>query len=114
MDRAYSQLLLASAFAAALLAGCDRADRETLAAKTRQQSTTVAQAIDDGAITARVKTALLAADGVAGTSIDVDTTRGKVTLTGKLPAREQVDRAVRIAASVEGVSGVENRLVVAN
>ena len=107
-------LVVAGAIAAATLAACDRADRENFAEKARQKSTVVAQAIDDTAITAKVKSALLAADAGAGASIDVDSVDGKVTLTGTLPEREQVNRAVRIAASVDGVKGVDNRLVAAN
>jgi len=114
MTTAKLTFVLAGAIAAATLAACDQADRQNFAEKTRQQSTVVAQAIDDTAITAKVKAALVAADSAAGASIDVETNQGKVTLTGKLPEREQINRAVRIAASVEGVKGVDNHLVAAN
>lgn len=114
MSTAKLTFILAGAIAVATLAGCDQADRQNLADKTRQQSTVVAQAIDDTAITAKVKAALVAADSAAGASIDVETVEGKVTLTGKLPEREQINKAVRIAASVEGVKGVDNRLVAVN
>jgi hyperosmotically inducible protein len=114
MTTAKLSLVLAGAVAAATLAACDQADRQNIAEKARQQSTVVAQTIDDAAITAKVKAALTAADTAAGASIDVDTVQGKVTLTGRLPSREQVDNAVRVASAVDGVKGVENHLAAIN
>jgi hyperosmotically inducible protein len=114
MTSAKLTLVFTGALAAATLAACEQADRQNFAEKAREQSTVVARAIDDTAITAKVKAALVAADSAAGTSIDVETTQGKVTLTGKVPEREQIDKMVRIAASVDGVKGVDNRLVAAN
>lgn len=68
------------------------------------------RALNDGALSARVKTALLADETVAGSSIDVDASAGVVTLSGRLPSAAQVERAVEIARSIEGVARVENRL----
>jgi len=66
--------------------------------------------LSDGTLTAKVKTALLADEGVPGSSIDVDSRAGVVTLSGQLASRAQVDRAVGIARNIEGVERVENRL----
>jgi hyperosmotically inducible periplasmic protein len=66
--------------------------------------------LSDGTLTAKVKTALLADEGVPGSSIDVDSSAGVVTLTGQLVSQAQVDRAVGIARNIEGVERVENRL----
>jgi hyperosmotically inducible protein len=66
--------------------------------------------LSDGTLTAKVKTALLADEAVPGSSIDVDSSAGVVTLSGKLASQAQVDRAVGIARNIEGVERVENRL----
>lgn len=66
----------------------------------------------DAAITARVKTALMADDQVKGLRIDVDTKDAEVTLKGAVDSDEQVNRAVAVARTVEGVRDVINRLSV--
>lgn len=66
----------------------------------------------DAAITARVKTALMADEQVKGLRIDVDTRNSEVTLKGALDTDEQVARAVAVARTVEGVRDVINRLSV--
>jgi hyperosmotically inducible periplasmic protein len=65
---------------------------------------------EDAALTARVKTALMADEQVKGLAIDVDTRDATVTLTGTLDHQTQVARAVEVARSVEGVREVVNRL----
>ncbi len=66
--------------------------------------------LSDGTLTAKVKTALLADDDVPGSSIDVDSAAGVVTLSGRLANQAQVDRAIGIARNIDGVKQVENRL----
>jgi hyperosmotically inducible protein len=66
----------------------------------------------DGAITARVKTALMGDDQVKGLGIDVDTQDAQVTLKGALETEQQVARAVEVARGVDGVRTVINRLTV--
>jgi hyperosmotically inducible protein len=70
--------------------------------------------LSDTAITARVKTALLAEQGVDGYRIDVTTRAGTVTLTGTVSDPRQVERAGEIAQSAKGVKAVENKLSVEN
>lgn len=67
----------------------------------------------DAAITARVKTALLADARTQGFDINVDTRGGSVTLTGGADSQDAKDAAGAIAMGVDGVSRVDNRLVVA-
>ena len=69
-------------------------------------------AIEDGAITAKVKTALLADPDVKGLAIDVDTKNGVVTLKGTADKPANRDRAVAIAKDTGGVKSVEDQLVV--
>jgi len=69
-------------------------------------------AIEDGAITAKVKTALLADPDVKGLAIDVDTHNGVVTLKGTADKPANKDRAVAIAKDTGGVKSVQDQLVV--
>jgi len=69
-------------------------------------------AIEDGAITAKVKTALLADPDVKGLAIDVDTKNGVVTLKGTADKPANRDRAVAIAKDTGGVKSVQDQLVV--
>jgi osmotically-inducible protein OsmY len=64
--------------------------------------------VGEAAITASVKSKLLADPTVSGLAIDVDTRGDVVTLTGKVATAAQRDAAVRLAAATPGV-----RLVVA-
>lgn len=86
----------------ALLSGC--------AGTPRSEST--GQALDDTAITTKVKTDLLKAKGVHSADIHVDTFRGTVLLSGFVPSADEKRRATEIASSVSGVQHVEDKLVV--
>ncbi|MDX2166624.1 MAG: BON domain-containing protein [Deltaproteobacteria bacterium] len=69
-----------------------------------------ALAAPDAWITTKVKLALLTADGVPGTAINVDTIDGRVTLHGAVPTQVEQARAERVAAGVQGVKSVRNLL----
>jgi hyperosmotically inducible protein len=118
-------LLITAAAGAALtaLTACDRpADRtsattppptsQTPATPPRTAERGPGQVIDDAGITAKVKSALLAEQGVNGTAIDVDTMQGNVTLTGRVPDQSQAERAVQVARGIEGVKAVDSKLSV--
>jgi hyperosmotically inducible protein len=81
-------------------------------ADTSRAEPTVGQKIDDAAISAKVKTALLTAENVNGTDISVETNAGRVILSGVVPDQSQIDRAVATARNIEGVVDVESRLAV--
>lgn len=70
-------------------------------------------ALDDAAITGKVKTALIAATSLAAFKIDVETKNHVVTLTGQVDAAATAEQAISVARSVDGVAMVENNLVVA-
>ncbi len=120
----------AALFAVVLTAGCNRND-DTSAADARRQmdqtqeraGTDRAQApmnkqsnisdnIDDAAITAKVKTAIIGEPGLKALQINVDTANGVVVLSGAVDSPTSVDRATQIAQAVEGVKSVDNRLTV--
>ncbi len=64
----------------------------------------------DAALTAKVKAALLAEQGVPSLSISVDTYEGQVRLTGFVHSPEFVSRAGRVTAGVTGVRSVHNNI----
>jgi osmotically-inducible protein OsmY len=79
----------------------------------REGTKEAGQLLAQGGLTAKVKTALLADETVPGTRIDVDTQGAVVTLSGRLGTQAEIDRAVAIARSIEGVERVDNRLSLA-
>lgn len=68
--------------------------------------------LDNGALTAKVKTALLAAADVKALQIDVDSKDGVVTLNGTQESSAAVDRAAAVAGGTDGVKSVDNRLTI--
>ncbi|GGA81555.1 hypothetical protein GCM10011521_19880 [Arenimonas soli] len=74
---------------------------------------TAAQATTDAAITASVKTRLLADERTEGFDINVDTYNGVVTLTGGSDSMADKMAASEVVAEVEDVVSVDNRLVIA-
>ncbi len=66
----------------------------------------------DAWVTLKVKSALLFHKNVSGTSTDVKTTDGVVTLTGKAATKAQRELTTEYVKDVEGVKDVRNELVV--
>ena len=98
-------------------AGTDlKNDAEVAANEARaagsQAAATVAESATDMAITTKVNAALAADDKLSALKIDVDTEAGNVALIGTAPDQASRDRATTLAAAVEGVVTVDNRLTV--
>jgi osmotically-inducible protein OsmY len=132
--RAHNTLRLgavAAALAAALsLAACNKAGEPTAGQRvdgviadakqaTQEVKKSGAQAADsmksgamDATITTKVNAALAADDKLSAIKIDVDTSNGRVTLNGSAPDPVSRERATSLAAAVEGVTSVDNRLAV--
>jgi osmotically-inducible protein OsmY len=72
----------------------------------------VADKAADAATTAKVKSRLMAEPGIDSLQIDVDTSNGRVTLTGEVDTPEHRARAKELAGSIDGVNGVVDRMVV--
>lgn len=70
----------------------------------------VSETIDDGTITAGVKTALLGDADVSGLRIDVDTLKGVVTLSGAVKTPAERDKAIALARKIRGVADVKSTL----
>lgn len=73
-------------------------------------SKSTGQVIDDAAITAKVKTALIRDDSVNANAVNVETYKGTVQLSGFVDDREDIDKAEELATNVSGVRDVRNDL----
>lgn len=92
----------------------DEMDRTRVREKLRETGDTVSTASRDTVITTRVKAKFAEDSGVSALRIHVDTTDGVVTLSGRASTAEEVDRAVQLAKTVDGVKRVESTLQVGN
>lgn len=70
------------------------------------------QIADDAAITAAVKTRLIASSEVRALDVDVDTYEAIVILKGAVTSREARSTAEQLARATRGVKGVRNELTV--
>ncbi len=93
-----------SGAAAMFVAGCDSRQADTGA--TAPATTSIGTGIDDGIVTAKVKSALLADPDVRSFELKVETRNGEVMLSGFVGNQAQVDRAILVARGVEGVKVV--------
>ena len=124
-------LALFAAGTALVAAGCDRNDAtrttsttpptaadkaanavEKAADKTATAANKAGDKMDDAALTAKVKTALMAEPGIKSLEINVDTRDNNVTLAGTVPSAELKVRAMDVAKNVEGVKSVNDQLVI--
>lgn len=82
--------------------------------KRDRQSARAGDVIDDAEVTTRVKAAIFSAPGLKSLKINVETSKGVVTLRGSTDSLSSSDRATMLAGTVAGVEEVKNRLVVVN
>jgi len=107
------------------LAGCDKqtASTETVGEKidrtteninkeANDTSKKTEEVLDDTAITAKVKAAILAEPNLKSLQINVETDNGNVTLSGSVDSQEQLTRVQQLISSLAGVKGISNNLVV--
>lgn len=97
---------------AAVLSAAPNGASAQVTEKAEHAAKKTGEVITDSAITTEVKTKLLAAKGVPGSKIDVDTTNGTVTLKGTVPTRASRAKAVRITRRSKGVKHVVDQLKV--
>lgn len=64
--------------------------------------------VDDSWITTKVKSEMIANNDVKAHNINVDTSKGVVTLTGTAETWQESDKAAEIARGIKGVKSVEN------
>ena len=89
------------------------AGEQSTADKAKEMTQEAGEAMSDAAITASVKTKLLADTKAPGLKIDVDTSNGVVTLSGDVPTAAERTNAVTLARETKGVKKVVNKLTVA-
>lgn len=76
-----------------------------------EQGAKAGVAIDDAAITAKVKAAIFSEPGLKTLQISVDTVNGVVTLSGSVDSLSSSNKARALAGAAAGVKAVKNRLV---
>jgi hyperosmotically inducible protein len=81
---------------------------ETVAAGAAQAQ----QALNEGALTAKIKSKMALDDTINATSIDVDTVGSVVTLTGTVRSEAERAKALQLARETAGVTAVNDRLVI--
>jgi hyperosmotically inducible protein len=69
-------------------------------------------ALENGALTAKIKSKMALDDSVKALDINVDTSNGMVTLTGTVHSEAERTRAVQLARETAGVTSVNDRLTV--
>ena len=96
------------------IAGCGKSGEKAAtpapAPAAPAAKTTVGTDIDDGTITTKVKSALLADADVKSFDIKVETRKGEVQLSGFVDNQTQIERAIAVAKGVEGVKSVDNKM----
>ncbi len=87
-------------------------DRATdkVAATTSNAAGKTAEAMDDTALTAKVKAAILAEPGLRSLEIGVETKDAVVTLSGTVDSPTAKERAKEVAGKVAGVRSVVDNL----
>ena len=89
--------------------------RETGAKVGEAVATGAAQAqqvLNEGSLTAKIKSKMALDDTVKALSIDVDTDGSEVTLSGTVNSAAERDKAVQLARETAGVTAVRDRLVI--
>jgi osmotically-inducible protein OsmY len=94
--------------------GCDSARDEQASVMTEDERIAAAKGAGaDAAIASEVERKLGSDQKTSSLEIDVRTSDGIVTLSGKVSNEAEKDRAEDLAEDVEGVKRVENNLVIA-
>src|SRR5262249_521816 len=84
----------------------------TLAERAKSGLTKTGESITDAWITAKVKWFYVGEDSLKGSDIAVDTNNHVVTLKGTVVTAAGKTRAIEVAEETDGVSRVDDRLVV--
>ena len=83
---------------------------ESAGQKVDSSMNKVGNFMDDSAITAKVKAALVDHESIKSTDISVKTDQKVVTLSGFVESQAQAEEAVKVAKGVEGVTSVSDKL----
>ncbi|MBJ3108604.1 molecular chaperone OsmY [Salmonella enterica subsp. enterica serovar London] len=105
-----SAVATGSAFAENATTDKAQSGTETAGQKVDSSMNKVGNFMDDSAITAKVKAALVDHDNIKSTDISVETNQKVVTLSGFVESQAQAEAAVKVAKGVEGVTSVSDKL----
>ena len=86
---------------------------EEAKAEANEDDRSFAEGVDDATLAAEIKIELLAHDELSGLAIDVDARDTTVTLSGKVESDARKKLAEQVVQNVDGVTSVENNLLVA-
>ncbi|TDU31497.1 BON domain-containing protein [Panacagrimonas perspica] len=86
------------------------AEGATAGAKIETAADKTGEYLSDSALTAKVKTALVAEKNLKSLGINVESTDGVVTLSGKVPNEASIEQAGAATKAVVGVKDVHNKL----
>ncbi|HNY39399.1 MAG TPA: BON domain-containing protein [Candidatus Competibacteraceae bacterium] len=76
------------------------------ASTSKQEGT--GEYVDDTVITSKVKAAIFDDPSLKSAEINVETFKGVVQLSGFVNSREDINKAVRVAREIPGVTSVKN------
>jgi len=84
--------------------------KETAAAPASTKETAV-EYVEDSVITGKVKAAVLDEPTLKSAEINVETSKGRVQLSGFVRSRADINKAVEVAKRVRGVKSVKNDMI---
>lgn len=90
----------------AFLCGCNNAQSMPVAAPL----SSIQSAPAGSGLTAKIKTALMASDGIDNLDIRIRTQQDEVMLSGFADSRAQIDRSIEVVKRVAGVGKVISRI----
>ena len=91
-------------------AGANKSAKEKATTSTSKKESAGAY-VDDAVITTKVKAAVLEEPSLKSAEINVETSKGRVQLTGFVRSRADIKKAVAIAKGVKGVKSVKNDMI---
>jgi c(7)-type cytochrome triheme protein len=80
-------------------------------AKAGAKNGSAGEYVDDAVITAKVKAAVLEEPTLKSAEINVETSKGRVQLSGFVGSRADINKAVAVAKGVNGVKSVKNDMI---
>ncbi|HKR02063.1 MAG TPA: BON domain-containing protein [Pyrinomonadaceae bacterium] len=86
--------------------------KDTFAKKAKDAGDKIGAGLSDGWLWVKTRGALMAADDLEESGINVDVNNGVITLRGTVPNQDQVKKADAAAKGVGGSKGVQNQLKV--
>jgi hypothetical protein len=87
-------------------------DKDTFGQKAKDLGDKVGSSLTDGWIWTKTRGALMAADDLEETGINVDVNNGVITLRGTVPSADQVKKADAAVKGISGIKGVQNQIKV--